>query len=233
MSIYVNRTLNLKHIQVIGFDMDYTLVRYQSKHFEEMAFKEMIRKLVNEKNYPEEILGLSFDFSKIVRGLVFDKKRGNLLKLCRYGKVKTCYHGSCQLSFSEMQRVYKGLVIDLNDRNYATIDTTFSVSPALLYLQLIDLKDKNQLTPGSLLQLPSYEEIYLDIGDALDRSHLDGSLKNKVLKNPEHFLIQDPFIPQTLEMFKANQKKLVIITNSDFYYTRLLLDHTMNPFLKN
>ena len=31
MSIYVNRTLDLKKIKAIGFDMDYTLVRYQTE----------------------------------------------------------------------------------------------------------------------------------------------------------------------------------------------------------
>ena len=34
MSIYVNRSLNLKQMALIGFDMDYTLVRYNTQAFE-------------------------------------------------------------------------------------------------------------------------------------------------------------------------------------------------------
>ncbi|MBF0313844.1 MAG: HAD-IG family 5'-nucleotidase [Oligoflexia bacterium] len=227
MSIYVNRTLNLKQISIIGFDMDYTLVRYKSEVFEEMTFREMIRKLINDKNYPQEIEQFQFDFQRIIRGLVFDKSRGNLLKLCRYRKVRSCYHGSHLLSFQEMQKIYKGLVIDLNDKNYSAIDTTFSVSSALLFSLIVDYVDAKYPTP-----LPSYEAIYNDINDVLDRSHMDGSLKDEVVKNPQKFVIQDPYIPEALEKLKAGQKRLIIVTNSDYRYTKALLDYTFNPFLK-
>ncbi len=59
MGIYVNRTLNMKQIAAIGFDMDYTLVRYDSDAFEEMTYKEMIKKLVEVKGYPELIRSFS------------------------------------------------------------------------------------------------------------------------------------------------------------------------------
>ena len=35
--VYVNRTLNLKRIRYIGFDMDHTLVRYNSENFERLS----------------------------------------------------------------------------------------------------------------------------------------------------------------------------------------------------
>lgn len=240
MSVYVNRTLNLKHIQVIGFDMDYTVVRYKGQIFEEMAFHEILNKLVKIKNYPKEVLKFYFDFSRVIRGLIFDKKRGNLIKLCGYGKVRLCYHGTKQLSFTEMQSIYKGLVIDLNDKNFAIIDTTFSVSAGLLFMQLVDYQDSKKslsaanpdLQSGTLLPL-SYDEIFADLWEMVDRSHQDGSLKGPVMKNLEKFLIQDPAIVGTLENLKENKKKLVLITNSDYHYTRSLLDFTINPFLKH
>jgi len=69
--------------------------------------------------------------------------------------------------------------------------------------------------------------------DALDMSHRDGTLKGEVRKNITHFIIQDPEIVVTLERLKKYGKKLLIITNSDFSYSKLLLDHTINPFLKD
>ena len=50
--VYVNRTLNLKRIRFLGFDMDHTLVRYQSENFEALAHRIMLEKLVSDKNYP-------------------------------------------------------------------------------------------------------------------------------------------------------------------------------------
>ena len=41
MAVFVNRVLNLKKIKAIGFDMDYTLVEYQTENFEELVFNEV------------------------------------------------------------------------------------------------------------------------------------------------------------------------------------------------
>lgn len=89
MRIFVNRTLNLKRVKAIGFDMDYTLVRYHTENFEEFAYYSSLKKLVEIKNYPKEILDLKFNFLQVIQGLVIDKKRGNFLKISRFGQVKT------------------------------------------------------------------------------------------------------------------------------------------------
>ena len=88
MGIYINRTLNMKKIKAIGFDMDYTIVRYKTENFEELTHRETLKKLVADRKYPEEILKLKFDFNRVIQGLVIDKKNGNLLKVSRFGKVK-------------------------------------------------------------------------------------------------------------------------------------------------
>ena len=43
--VFVNRTLNLRHLKAIGFDMDHTLIRYNSQAFEELTF-EFIRDIL-------------------------------------------------------------------------------------------------------------------------------------------------------------------------------------------
>jgi FMN phosphatase YigB (HAD superfamily) len=99
MGIYVNRTLNMKQIAAIGFDMDYTLVRYDSAAFEEMTYREIKKKLIDGKNYPKAINDLKFDFDLAIRGLVIDKPLGNVLKLSTYSKVKQAYHGLTEMDF--------------------------------------------------------------------------------------------------------------------------------------
>ncbi len=228
MSIYVNRTLNMKHISAIGFDMDYTIVRYHSKNFEEMVYQEIVRKLVEEKKYPKTIQNLKFEYVRAIRGLVLDRKNGNIIKLSRYGRVKAAFHGTRELDFKTSQKLYKGLTVDVREENYSVVDTNFSVAYTSLFAQLVDLKDQD-----ATIGLPSYDVIETDILDALDMSHRDGTLKGEVRKDISKFIIQDPAIVETLERLKKYNKRLLVITNSDYSYSKLLLDHTINPFLKN
>lgn len=229
MGIYVNRTLNMKQIAAIGFDMDYTLVRYDSEAFEEMTYKEIIKKLIEIKGYPEAIKSLKFQFNLAIRGLVIDKPHGNILKLSTYSKVKHAYHGLSEMDFKTQQKIYQGLVIDLNDsERYAIVDTTFSISYCVLYMQLVDLKDKKPE-----LNLPDYKTLEEDILEGLDVSHRDGSLKGQVKKNVKKYIVPDQDIVTALERFKKHGKKLWVITNSDYEYSKLLLDYTINPFLKD
>lgn len=226
--VYVNRTLNLKKIKYLGLDMDHTLVRYKTECFEQSAFKSVLKKLVENKKYPKEILNIPFQFKQAIRGLVIDKKNGNILKLNRYSGIRLSYHGTKPIDFKIQKDMYKSIYIDLSDSNYYPVDTTFSISPVLLFAQLVDLKD-------SKLQdsLPVYVKICDDIMECLDKAHRDGTLKDEVKNNLDKFLIPDPECVAGLENFKRSGKKIFILTNSFFDYTRLLLDYTINPYLKD
>jgi HAD superfamily 5'-nucleotidase-like hydrolase len=218
----------MKQIAAIGFDMDYTLVRYDSGAFEETTYKEMQKKLIEIKNYPKVVGDLKFSFNHAIRGLVIDKPHGNVLKLSTYSKVKHAYHGLTEMDFKTQQKIYQGLVIDLNDsERFSIVDTTFSIAYCVLYMQIVDLKDSHPE-----LNLADYKTIEQDILEALDTSHRDGSLKGQVRKNVKKYIIQDPEIVDSLERFKKHGKKLWVITNSDFEYSKLLLDYAITPFLK-
>ena len=226
MAIFVNRTLNMKKIKAIGFDMDYTIVRYKTEAFEKFTHQETLKKLVSEKNYPKEILNLVFDFHRVIQGLVIDKKKGNFLKVSRFGKVKSSYHGLTPIDFKEQQKMYGDGVIDLSDKHIQSLDTNFSVSNGVLYSQLVELKKINSDA------YPDFETLALEIKEALDLCHSDGTLKNYVRSHLEEFIIQDPEVVALFERYKRYGKKLLVITNSDYNYTKLLLDYTINPFLK-
>jgi HAD superfamily 5'-nucleotidase-like hydrolase len=228
MSIYVNRVLNMKQIKVIGFDMDHTLVRYHSDKFEELTFHQTIKKLLNDRGYPKDIESFEFDFNKAIRGLVVDKEHGNLLKVSLYNKIKNAYHGTKVLSYKEQQRIYRGASIDIRDPAYSSVDTTFSIAFTIIFSQLVDLKDKRPE-----LELPVYAEMADDVLYAVDMAHRDGSLKEPVKKDLEKYIIKDPKVVEVLERFKRYDKKLWIVTNSGYAYTKALLDYTINPFLKD
>jgi HAD superfamily 5'-nucleotidase-like hydrolase len=228
MGIYVNRTLNMKQISAIGFDMDYTLVRYDSEAFEVMTYREIKKKLLETRNYPKVINDLKFQLNLAIRGLVIDKPNGNVLKLSTYSKVKHAYHGLTDVDFKTQQKVYQGLTIDLNDSDrFAIVDTSFSIAYCVLYMQIVDLKDKHPE-----LNLPDYKTIEEHLLESLDISHRDGTLKGEVRKNVKKYIVQDKESVEALEKFKRHGKQLWVITNSDYEYSKLLLDYAITPFLK-
>ncbi|HPI41608.1 MAG TPA: HAD-IG family 5'-nucleotidase [Pseudobdellovibrionaceae bacterium] len=226
--VYVNRTLNLKKIKYLGLDMDHTLIRYKSENFEKLAYTHMIQRLVDQKGYPQILLSLKFDHNIAIRGLVIDRPRGNLLKLNRYASIRAALHGTKPLDFKTLQKIYKSTYIDLNSDDYLAIDTAFSISMAVLYSQVIEVKDSDPK-----LTFPNYSVVADDLLEVLDDLHRDGTLKNIVRKNLEHYLIKDPLVVEGLEKFKRHEKKIFLLTNSDFHYTKLLLDYAINPFLKD
>jgi HAD superfamily 5'-nucleotidase-like hydrolase len=224
--VYVNRTLNLKRIRYIGFDMDHTLIRYNSANFEELAHRIMLEKLVADKGYPDSILKLSFSFDRAIRGLVIDEVRGNILKLSRHAAIRGSYHGLKPIDFKTQSQVYKSTYIDLRDPNYETIDTSFSIAYAGLFMQLVELKETTEKD-----RLPDFHTIAEDVTLVLDRGHRDGSIKNVVRGNLDNFIVKDPDVVKGLERFKKHGKQLFVVTNSDFSYTKLLLDYAINPYL--
>ncbi len=225
--VFVNRTLNLKKIRYIGVDMDHTLVRYNSENFERLSHTTMIDKLV-KRGYPETLRKLVFDYNFAIRGLVIDRKMGNLLKLNRYTAIRASYHGLKPLDFKSHQKLYKSTYIDLSNSDYLAVDTSFSISLANLIAQIVELKDTDTAN-----KYPDYAQIADDVLDALDEAHRDGSLKDVVKQNLDHYIIKEPKLVATLEKYRRHGKKIFVLTNSDFHYTKLLLDYAVQPFLSD
>ncbi len=225
--VYVNRTMNLKKIRYIGLDMDHTLVRYKSLNFEALSHALMLPKL-RKKGYPAVIDNLKFDPDFAIRGLVIDRAKGNLLKLNRYTAIRSASHGLKPLDYKLQQKIYHSTYIDLSSDEFMAIDTFFSYSMAVLFSQLVELKDKNPT-----LSFPDYATLADDCLLAVDEAHRDGSLKDTVKRELDHYIIKDEQVVRGLEKFKKHGKKIFILTNSDFAYSKLLLDYCINPFLKD
>ena len=92
------------------------------------------------------------------RGLIIDKKRGNILKIDRHKYVRKVYHGVDELSTLTRKAIYAQQVNSFTDNNYVNIDTMFLLIDAMLFAYLVDMKDK---TPE--LATKSYETLYKDI----------------------------------------------------------------------
>lgn len=224
-NVFVNRTLNMKRIKYLGLDMDHTLIRYKTEEFEKLSHSIMKEKLV-KRGYPESVRQLQFQYDLAIRGLVIDKKHGNTLKLNRHSAIRASFHGAKAIDFKTQQKMYKSIYIDLSDSDYLAVDTAFSLSLCILFAQVIELKNTDP-------SLPDFATIASDVLYVLDEAHRDGSLKETVAKDLDRFIIKDPNVVEGLEKFKLHGKKIFIVTNSDFHYTKLLLDYAITPFLKS
>lgn len=225
MPVFINRVLNMKNIKVIGFDMDYTLVRYHADAFEELTHRLAAERLSESPEYPIAVKDLKFDFQRAIVGLVIDKRNGNLLQVSRHGKVKIAFHGLESLDYHRMQHIYQETAIDLRDPDFQSLDTSFAISYGVLFSQLVQMKSEGA-------DLPAYHDLANDVNHAIDTLHQDDSIKSRVRNNFERFVVKDPRIAGMLERYKDYGKKLMIITNSDYAYTRKLMDYSLNPFLK-
>ena len=132
--VFCNRSLNMRHIRAVGFDMDLTLASYRPETFEALTHEQTVRKLVTVFGYPAaELFALDFDWRYMARGLVIDKQRGNMLKLDRHKYVKLAHHGFAALSREERLAVYNAGGagrLEYDEPDFALIDSEWAVGRA-------------------------------------------------------------------------------------------------------
>ncbi|KAK8939568.1 hypothetical protein KSP40_PGU018632 [Platanthera guangdongensis] len=227
--IFCSRTLNLRSISAIGYDMDYTLIHYNVMAWEGRAYDYGMANL-ESMGFPVE--GLHFDPNLVIRGLVMDKERGNLVKADRFGYVKRVMHGTKMLSTRTVSEIYGRELVDLRkESRWEFLNTLFSVSEAVMYMQMVDRLDQGAV-PAELGPL-DYKGLFKAVSKALFRAHVEGQLKSEIMAEPERFVEPDPELPLALLDQKEAGKKLLLITNSDYHYTNKMMHHAFNRFLPN
>ncbi len=221
--LFCNRTINLRSIAAIGYDMDYTLIHYDVAAWEERAYtylKEGLKLL----RWPVD--HLQFDHDLAMQGLIIDLEEGNILKANRFGYVKRAYHGTKPLDFDVQREKYRGVLIDLHESRWKFMNTQFSISEICMYMQLVDLLDEGKLPPYI-----GYEHLYRWTRKVLDEAHLEGLLKKEIISDPKRFVELDPEMPLTLLDQKESGKKVLLITNSEWGYARPMLTYAFDQFL--
>jgi len=221
--IFTNRTLNLRSIKAIGYDMDYTLIHYRTDDLEKRAY-EITRKRLSVTGWPVE--DLVFDPSSVVRGLAVDLELGNLVKATRFGYVIRASHGTRMLSYEEVRKAYAGTLIDLSESRYEFMNTLYSLSEGNLFAQLVDRYDAGQL-PG----VRSYYEIAEAVTAALDRTHVEGTLKAEIHADPDRYVVPDPEVVRALLDQQHAGKHLMLITNADWEFADKMMQLAFDPYL--
>ena len=109
------------------------------------AYAETKKKLVDVYGFPSEVLELEYDHAYMVRGLVVDKTRGNVLKMDRHKYVKVARHGFEPLSTESRIETYcatSAKADQFSGPEYANVDTLFALGETYLFCQLVELKER-------------------------------------------------------------------------------------------
>ncbi len=221
--IFTNRTLNLRGIKAIGYDMDYTLVHYKVGAWERRAYEYLQKKLLAD-GYP--VADLEFDENFVIRGLILDLELGNVVKANRFGYVKQAVHGTKPMDYEAQRAAYRRKIIDLADPRYIFLNTLFSLSEACMYCQLVDRLDQ-----GMIAGTMGYADLYKRVKRGLDAAHMEGELKAEIVQDPDRFVIADPEMALALLDQKHAGKKLLLVTNSEWFYVVEMMKFTLDRFL--
>ena len=222
--IFVNRNLRLDKIDLVGFDMDYTLAIYHLRQLEDLAFRMTLARMVDHLAYPEIIRGLQYDPEFVIRGLVVDKQTGNIFKMDRHNHCGRAYHGKRQLASEEVKRLYRDEKIHLSLPRFAWIDTLFALPEGCLFAEIIEcLEGRGQHV--------EYAKLYADIRESIDTVHRDNTLKAIVKRDLPRFLVKDLELGPALHKLRSGGKKLFVLTNSFWDYTETVMSFVLDGVL--
>lgn len=215
----------MRSVRAIGFDMDYTLVHYDERAWEREAYGHVLDKLL-ALGLP--LAELEFDPELFTRGLILDIQLGNVVKANRFGYVTRASHGTELLAHDAQRAAYERTWVDLSDKRWVFLNTLFSLSEACLYAQLVDCLDA-----GRLPSVRGYDRLYALVRDTMNSAHLEGELKALIAREPDRFVVLDPELAPTLLDLRHAGKSLLLVTNSEWEYTRSMMSYTLDRFLPN
>jgi HAD superfamily 5'-nucleotidase-like hydrolase len=245
-AVYTNRDLDLSGIKVVGFDMDYTLAIYKQAPMEQLQYDLTLERLVTHMGYPEDIRSLKYDPTSAIRGLVVDKRTGNVLKMDTHGRVARAWHGHRRLTPDEVTTLYAHARLRLGSESLASADTLFSMPEVALFSNLVDFFDARVASGlgAGALSIPADAptdrllgtlntwKLYDDVREGIDSIHRDGSLKAVIISNLPTYFDVDMALPLTLHKLRSAGKKIFLLTNSYWLYTDAVMSFLLDGQMK-
>ena len=222
--IFVNRNLRLDKIDLVGFDMDYTLAIYHLRQMEELAFRMTLERMIAHLGYPEILRDLRYDAEFVIRGIVVDKEAGNIFKMDRHNHCGRAYHGKRPLPQEDVKRLYREEKIHLSLPRFAWIDTLFALPEACLFAEIIECLE-------GAGQRVAYAGLYDDIRTSIDTVHRDNTLKTLIKEDLPRFLVKDLELGPALHKLRSGGKKLFLLTNSFADYTQSVMSFVLDGVL--
>ena len=218
--VFCNREIRMDNVKVIGFDYDYTVASYKST-LQTLVYEQARQHLIERQHYPAELAQRSYDPDFAIRGLVFDRQHGMLLKLS-YGQSiapDAAYRGRQRVSREELVRLYgAALQLDPSDikEHMRPLNDMFALSEACLLADVVQLA----VDSGTRFDAAAMGD---DVSKAIAWVHMSGVMHETVAAHPKEYLHPSPQLGGLLRAARDDGKSLFLLTNSGFDF----VDHGM------
>ena len=213
----------MSQIDWVGFDMDYTLALYRQAEMDRLSIAATVAKLV-ARGYPRQIAEIPYVLDFAIRGLLVDKRLGNVLKMTRFKVVRCGYHGLRELRKEELVSLYYERRIRPRNERYHWIDTLYALSEVSVFVGIIDALEAH----GEKLD---YERLFSDIRECIDEAHRDGTILDAVMADPGRYIERDPDLAATIHKLRSAGKRIFLLTNSRRAYTERILGYLFDGVL--
>lgn len=226
---------------IIGFDLDGTLLRYDLQEMTKLIVYVLKDYLVKHKGYSPALLEAPLDMDFMQKGLILDGPRGNVLKLSNEAIILRASHGTRLLTEAEIvaaygperrwevtNAFYNDPLSTWNgpaaDQMRALLDY-FDMPSALVFAQAVDIVDKDRGTNSAT----SDYKVWADLQDGLmhiysrDNFANDKSLYFKAMRaSPQRYILpSSQKLLNWLQELRRCGKKLFLLTGSNIDFANL------------
>lgn len=215
----VNTPIDLGAIDAVGFDLDHTLIDYDDPAVNALAYTETCEILVEECGQPPGLMDVPYANDDVIRGLVIDLERGNLLKLGPGAAVSRGVRDGTWLSRDEIDRLYGG-GFPFSGEHWV-INSPFDLPTAFLYQTISRLRAGGATADCRLL--------CGQIRTTLDRAHVRGRFKPEILRDIDAYVRPQPEALERVTAYRRAGKRVFVVTNSPPDYTARMLAHALGP----
>ncbi|XP_017783675.1 PREDICTED: 5'-nucleotidase domain-containing protein 1 [Nicrophorus vespilloides] len=237
----------------LGFDLDNTICRYKVSNMVKLEYKCLANFLIKERGYSGVHLNRPIEehIDFMIKGLILDVERGNLLRIAPDGHILHGTHGTKKLDDNELTSYYgtecRWETTTLFSQNpLKTWNGPYSkvVRPLLDYFDmpagLIFARAVDTIDEENGCKLEKYN-IYSDILDALqDMFHKDNFSKNTseyftaIKEHPSDYIQKcSANMMDWLVSLKKQKKVLFLITGSHVDFASFTSTHCMGPNWKD
>ncbi|XP_061391528.1 5'-nucleotidase domain-containing protein 1 [Musca vetustissima] len=241
---------------IIGFDLDGTLLRYNLNTMVPLVYELLVKYLVEERGYPRVMLEKPFNSDYMQKGLIVDAERGNILKLSADGVILKAAHGTRFLQDSEIEAIYGkartwSTAIEYIDdplsawngpvsEKLRSLLDYFDLAASLVFGHAVDAIDEVSQANENILEKNNYK-IWPDLLSGLIKIYTREHFANgespyfKALKaQPEKYIMKtDRSVLNLLRDLKSSGKALYLLTGSNIDFANLTATYALGPDWKS
>ncbi|XP_037938549.1 5'-nucleotidase domain-containing protein 1 [Teleopsis dalmanni] len=234
---------------VIGFDLDATLLRYNLSEMLPLEYECLRHFLVDVKKYPKILLKCKLNCEFLQKGLILDGERGNVLKLGQETEILRATHGTKLLTEEEIINIYgekrqwsvateffQDIVTNWNGpltKQFRMLPDCFDTPAAMLFAQIIDFLDDEAKTENKCP--PDVYNIWPDVRESLMHTFARENFSNgqslyfnALRAEPERYILHtSDKVLQWLKTLRASGKAVFLITGSNIDFANFTASYAL------